>query len=195
LKTAIDHIEQPFLSFQQGEEAGFNHYFHLYYKPLLHFAFSILHRQELAEDVTEESFIKLWSKKENIISESAIKPYLYASVRNACIDVLRKERHINTYKKHIQKAPVSFAEDDTQKIITSEAMHQVYLAVQNLPSKYKQIFNMLWVQGKEVKDISLELNLPLSTVKSQKARALELLKKQLPHLGILLLFFSLHMNS
>jgi RNA polymerase sigma-70 factor (ECF subfamily) len=69
-------------------------------------------------------------------------------------------------------------------------MHQVFLAVQNLPPKYQQLFNLLYVQGKEVKEIALELNLPLSTVKSQKGRTLELLRKQLPHLGILILLLT-----
>lgn len=143
----------------------------------------------MAEDVAEDSFVKLWERRESITSESAIKPYLYASVKNACIDILRKQKHQKAYEAHLQKLPLQVSTDITQKIITAEAMHQVYLSVQNLPSKYQQIFNMIWVQGKEVKDIALELNLPLSTVKSQKARTLELLRKQLPHLGILLLLF------
>jgi RNA polymerase sigma factor (sigma-70 family) len=71
-------------------------------------------------------------------------------------------------------------------------MQQVFLAVQNLPGKYRQVFPMFYVEGKEIKDIAKELNLPLSTIKSQKARTLELLRKQLPHLGcfIILLLHS-----
>jgi DNA-directed RNA polymerase specialized sigma24 family protein len=49
---------------------------------------------------------------------------------------------------------------------------------------------MLYVEGKEIKEIAKELNLPLSTVKSQKARTLQLLRKQLPHLGILILLLT-----
>jgi len=138
---------------------------------------------EIAEDILEDSFMKLWEKRESINSISAIKPYLYATVRNACIDSIRKRQHQNEYKNHVQKLPLPFAEDITGKMITAEAMHYVFLAVQRLPPKYKQIFQMIWVEGKEIKDISKELNLPLSTVKSQKARIIELLRRQLPQLG------------
>jgi len=139
----------------------------------------------------EDSFVKLWEKKESIDSPSSIKPYLYKTVRNGCIDLLRKQKHQLAYTNHIKKLPEPVSTDITQKIITSESMHQVYLAFENLPPKYKKIFRMIYVEGKEVKDVASELDLPLSTVKSQKLRALELLRKQLPHLGYLLIFYYL----
>jgi RNA polymerase sigma-70 factor (family 1) len=180
--TAEDH----FLSFQKGEEQGFNYFFHLYYKPLVHSALTIVNNSQTAEDVVEDSLVNLWRKRDGVQSASAIKPYLYTSVRNGCINILRKQVNQKAYESYITKLPKPFAEDVTGSIIISESMHQVYMAVQNLPSKYRQIFNMLYVEGKEVKDIARELNLPLSTVKSQKGRTLELLRKQLPHLGCLI---------
>jgi RNA polymerase sigma-70 factor (family 1) len=187
LKSIHHNVEDHFLSFQKGEERGFNYFFHLYYKPLVHFALTVVNNFQTAEDVVEDSLVNLWRKREGVQSASAIKPYLYTSVRNGCINILRKQVNQKAYESYVTKLPKPFAEDVTGSIITSESMHQVYLAVQNLPSKYRQIFNMLYVEGKEVKDIARELNLPLSTVKSQKGRTLELLRKQLPHLGSLLL--------
>lgn len=183
LYTPEDH----FRSFQKGEEQGFDYLFELYYKPLTHFAFVFLKETQASEDVVQESFIKLWEKRETIGSLSAIKPYLYTSVRNRCIDLLRRQVHQEAYVIHINKLPRENAPDVTEKIITSEAMHQIYIALQKLPSKYKQVLNMLYVEGKEVKEIATEHDLPLSTVKSQKQRALELLRKQLACLGCVLL--------
>jgi RNA polymerase sigma-70 factor (ECF subfamily) len=182
--------EDYFYSFQQGEEGGFNYFFHLHYKPLLHFAYTFLNNTDAAEDVVEDSFLKLWQRRQTIEAPASIKPYLYATVRNRCIDVLRRQQHGAAYTAHIKKQPLQLAPDVTHNIIISESMHQVFLAVQNLPPKYQQLFNLLYVQGKEVKEIALELNLPLSTVKSQKGRTLELLRKQLPHLGILILLLT-----
>ena len=189
LSQGHDTNKDTYLSFHEGHEQAFNHFFGLYYKPLLHFANAIVRDKEIAEDIVEDSFMKLWEKRERMASESAIKPFLYAIVRNACIDILRKKKHENDYKKHVQKLPPALAEDMTRKMVTAEAMNHVFLALQKLPPKYKQIFQMIWIEGKEIKDISKELNLPLSTVKSQKARTLELIRKQLPQLGISMLLF------
>lgn len=183
LHTAEDY----FFFFKEGEERGLHYFYQQFYSPLIHFALTFLNNTATAEDVAADSFIKLWERREDIQSASAIKPYLYACVRNACIDTIRKQKHQIAYEAHIKKMPVPLAPDITQNIITSQAMHQVYLALQNLPSKYQQVFKMIYVEGKEVKDVALQLNLPLSTVKSQKARALELLRKQLPHLGCFIL--------
>lgn len=178
-----------FLSFQKGEEQGFNYFFDSYYKPLVHFAFTIVYSKEAAEDIVEDSFVQLWEKRELISPASGIRPYLYASVRNRCIDFLRKQNHGNTYVTHIKKLPQEFVPDLSQKIIVSESMHQVYLAIQNLPTKYQQVFKMIYLEEKDIKDIALELNLPVSTVRSQKTRTLELLRKQLPHLKCLFILF------
>ena len=165
-----------------------DYFFHLLYKPLVHFACTFLNSTEASEDIAEDSFLKLWERRDSIESLSSVKPFLYAVVRNRCIDLLRKQKHQSAYISHLKKTGEELAPDVSHSIIISESMHQVYLAIQNLPAKYKRIFNMLYVEGKEIKEIALELNLPLSTVKSQKQRALELLKKQLPHLGFLLIF-------
>lgn len=182
-------MENCFLYLQQGEQSAFNFFFNNYYQPLVHFAFTFLKDTEAAEDVVEDCFLKLWERREIITSESSIKPFLYKTVRNACIDILRKQVHSKAYVNHINKSPREFAPDAIKNIIISESMHQVHLAFQNLPSKYKQIFAMLWVQGKEVKEIAAELNLPVSTVKSQKQRVLELIRNQLPQLGSFMLLF------
>lgn len=151
----------------------------------------MLNNLHSGENVVEDSFVKLWKKRQTIDSPSSIKPYLYRTVRNGCIDLLRKQKHQLAYTNHIKKIPEQTSPDVTQNIILSESMHQVFLALENLPAKYRQLLNMIYVEGKAVKDVALELDLPLSTVKSQKARALELLRKQLPHLGCLLIFYYL----
>jgi RNA polymerase sigma-70 factor (ECF subfamily) len=142
--------------------------------------------------VVEDCFVRLWEKRELIESANAVKPYLYTSVRNRCLDVLRKQGHSKIYEAHLKRAPEEFAPDHVQAIIVAESMFQVYLAVEKLPGKYKRVFDMFYLHGRELMDIASELDLPLATVKSRKKRTLEILRAQLPHLGffILLFFFS-----
>lgn len=70
-------------------------------------------------------------------------------------------------------------------------MHQVYTALQTLPPKCGQVFRMYYLEEKSLQEIADELDLSLSTVKSQKGRAIELLRKKLPHLSCLLCFISI----
>lgn len=177
--------EDQFYSFKRGEEKAFNYFFHLYYKQLVHFAFTYVKHTETAEDLVEDSFVKLWEKRETIVSANGIKPYLFQTVRNTCINYLKRQSYNDAYINHVKQLPVE-TDNPGAKLIASETMRQVFLALQVLPDKYQKVFTMYYVEEKEIKDIAAELNLPVPTVRSQKVKVLELLRKRLQHLSCLL---------
>lgn len=184
-------VEDYFFLFQKGEERGFDYFYHEHFRPLLHFALSILNEQCLAEDVLEDCFVKLWEKRLTIESAATIKPYLYTAVRNTCINLLKREKHKSRYAAHARNTDDQFETDVTRKIITSESMQQVYNAIETLPPKHRKLIKMIYLEEKKLKEVASELNLSLSTVKNQKAKAIQLLKEQLPNLSLLLAVFFL----
>jgi RNA polymerase sigma-70 factor (family 1) len=186
----VEHsAEDYFLLFQKGEERGFDYFYHQYFRPLFHYALSILNEQRLAEDILEDCFVKLWEKRITIESAAGIKPYLYTAVRNTCINLLNREKHKSRYISHVKTTEQQFETDVTQRIIISESMQQVYNAIETLPPKHRKLIKMIYLEEKKLKEVASELNLSLSTVKNQKAKAIELLKEQLPNLGFLLALF------
>lgn len=184
--------EDYFYSFKRGEEQGFNYFFHLYYKPLVHFAFTIVNSKEAAEDIVEDSFVKLWEKRETIESAAGIKPYLYTTVRNSCINLFHREGYHNGYLNSItNEIGKKFEHDVSHKIIMAEAMSQVYSTLETLPPQSSEIIRMYYMEGRNLNEIADELHLTLPAVKSRKAKALKLLQQQLPHLkylSLLLIF-------
>jgi RNA polymerase sigma-70 factor (family 1) len=183
----LEHsAEDYFLFFQKGEERGFDYFYHQYFRPLLHYALSILHEQNLAEDVLEDCFVKLWEKRVTIEGAATIKPYLYTAVRNTCINLLNREKHKSRYITHVKTTEEQFETDVTHRIITSESMQQVFKAIETLPPKQRKLIKMIYLEEKKLKEVASELNLSLSTVKNQKAKAIQLLKEQLPNLSFFL---------
>jgi RNA polymerase sigma-70 factor (family 1) len=183
----VEHsAEEYFLLFQKGEERGFDYFYHEYFRPLLHYALSILHEQNLAEDVLEDCFVKLWEKRLTVESAATIKPYLYTAVRNTCFNLLNREKHKSRYITHFKNTQEQFETDVTHRIIISESMQQVYKAIETLPPKQRKLIKMIYLEEKKLKEVASELNLSLSTVKNQKAKAIQLLKEQLPNFSFLL---------
>ncbi len=82
--------EKKFVSFQKGEERGFDFFFNEYYACLSFFAFKILRHDAEAQDVVSDSFVKLWERRKMIDKTGSIKSYLYTTVKNACVDILRR---------------------------------------------------------------------------------------------------------
>jgi RNA polymerase sigma-70 factor (family 1) len=173
-------IPDPFLLFRQGKEAGFTHYFKEFYAPLSYFAQGILKSQEAAEDVVADSFIKLWERREVLESSTAIRAYLYTTVRNGCIDLLRREKRKVTYLEVSRETIETEEKPVIHRIIEAESMHRIYTAMEALPSRCGEIFRLFYLEGKSLKEISEELGIATTTVISQKKRAIHLLRKNLP---------------
>jgi RNA polymerase sigma-70 factor (ECF subfamily) len=177
--SSLIEIHNILKAFKEGREEAFNYFFNSCYKPLYFFASRYVKDEAAAEDVITESFIKLWDKREIFETESGIKGYLYKSVYNACLRWLqqqqRKTVHTKSYTGQINTTEQSYLND----IIKAETIHQLHIAISQLPSQCKKIFTKLYIEGKQVSEIAKEMNLTISTIKNQKARGLKLLKPKL----------------
>jgi RNA polymerase sigma-70 factor (ECF subfamily) len=75
-------------------------------------------------------------------------------------------------------------------IIRSEFSDEIYKAINTLPTECRKIFKLLYIQGKSIKEISSELEITASTIRTQKARGLAVLKQKVnfPPFLLLILF-------
>lgn len=179
-------------AFQRGEERGFTYFFNTLYPALMYYAFRILNDRAAAEDVVEESFIKIWERHSTFTHPQVIKSWLYTTVRNASLNMLKQEQSQSTHKENIaREQQASYQESPLNDMIIAEVISQVHSTIQVLPTECRKIFQMLYIQGKTVREIAEELGLSISTIKNQKARGLEILRKRFPELTTMLVFEAL----
>ena len=82
-----------------GEEKVFEFFFRQYYPALSFFANSIIHDENEAKDIVQDSFVILWNNHSVEEKSETVKSFLYTIVRNRCLDHLRKKkvmRKVNT---------------------------------------------------------------------------------------------------
>jgi RNA polymerase sigma-70 factor (ECF subfamily) len=173
--TAEEYIS----SFKKGEEKGFSFFFKEFYAALCYFSNTIIKDEAVAEDIAEETFIKLWERHGSFDNSASIKSFLYKVAHNASIDWLRKQKKELTYAKEIIYLGEEKESFILQQIIEAETYREVVAALKILPPKCRQIFRMLYIEGKDYSQIARELNLSINTIRVQKARALILLRQQL----------------
>ena len=133
--------------------------------------------------ITDDAFLKLWERREMLGQAGSIRAWLYTTVRNGCIDHLRREKRKRAYISEAKSTNDTEDQPTEHRIIEAETLYQVYKALETLPRKCGQVFKMYYLEEKSLQEIADEMKISLSTVKSQKGRALELLRKKLPHLG------------
>lgn len=156
-------------------------YFFLnYYKSLCFFAHSFVKDKDTAEEITQDAFIRLWQAGDMERSEAALKNFLYTIVRNASIDYLRKQK--NLVKKSREYEFLSQQETGEymmQQMVAAETMQEIRQAVAALPEGCRQVLVHLFEKGEKLQKTAEVLNISINTVKSQRARGLQLIRKKL----------------
>ncbi len=138
------------------------------YKPLCLYALHYLGNDlNCAEDIVEDCFVKLWEHEPR--NQEA---YLYATVRNACIDILRKSRLV----EDIEPSDLENIITDDEAKSRSEKEARLWTAIDNLPEKCRKIFLMSKRDGMKYREIAEELCISEKTVEHQISKALKRLQ-------------------
>ncbi len=175
------------------ETISFDALFSEFYNRLVYFSFQFVNDKGQAQDIVQEAFIKYWNQHENILPDKiAIKNFLYSTVRNASLNIIRHQKVVEGYV-HLQGCTEPSEPSVMEAIIAAEVMGEVHAAVQSLPANYRLISEMGYLGGKKNQEIADELDMSINTVKKQKQRALQLLRMKLtPELfGVLFALTSL----
>ena len=150
-----------------------------YYKSLCYFAWAMVRDMDLAEDLVQDAYVAYLKHKEHVSAdEKAIKSFLYASIQHAVYNLNRKNK---TIQKYVSRQDVHAVDevDYEHRIIKAEFMAAVQLIVKELPSACQQVFKLSYFEGYSNQEICDELSLSINTVKTQKQRALNVLRKKI----------------
>ncbi|WP_445955891.1 RNA polymerase sigma factor [Yeosuana sp.] len=134
----------------------------------------IISDEEIAQDVLQETFIKIWKNSKKYDSGKAkLFTWLYRIAYNSAIDKTRSLK--NKTKNEVQ------IETSSVYRITSNELNQDVLDIQkhlsSLDEKYQIVINALFFEGMTQQEASEELNIPLGTIKSRLKIGLRELKK------------------
>ena len=179
------HNEDYVFSFQQGEERGFAYFFNELYPILCFYCNKIIGDKEASEEIASHAFIKIWAKHERLNEADCIKAYLYRIVRNDALKYLHKKKQgLAANKEIIYLYANQNEKDHFNNLVTAEISRELLNAINSLPAECSKVFRLMYVEGKTIKETAEALQLSPSTVKTQKKRGIEALRKSL-HLSIL----------
>ena len=152
------------------------------FKPLCSFAYKYTGDFEDARNLVHEVFIIVWEKYENLPADTNFKSYLFTSVRNRSLNYLRdRKRHIS-----IDKVSDDTIAEHNTLMETLELEQEIATAIQSLPDKCRQIFEMNRVDGLKYAEIAEKLGLSIKTVEAQMSKALAVLRERLRDFMILI---------
>lgn len=133
----------------------------------------------MAEDCVQDSILKTYLAREEIKNESQWRSWLFVTIRNRAVDMIRKAENNGIYIEKV-KTDGEWSDDDVSlDIVEQETVDIIYTAVQSLPEIYRQIFELSFEQALRNSEVAEQLAIAEITVKKRKARLLELLRQRL----------------
>ena len=149
--------------------------FRQYYPSMCVIAGKLVANREVAEDIVQDVFIRLWEKKAEYDKIPDFRTFLYVAVRNLCYNYLRdKKKTIDFSQIELPDKQLSCQE----QLIQEETYRLISNAIAELPVQSGKIMRLA-LEGKQNKEISEILGIAVTTVKTLKYNALKMLKNSL----------------
>ncbi|EAR00701.1 RNA polymerase sigma factor [Maribacter sp. HTCC2170] len=159
---------------QERNEKAISLLYEHYGDTLYGVAKKVVRDEELAQDVLQESFVKIWKKSDSYDATKAkLFTWLFRITRNAAIDKLRS---VNTKSDKEIQMDVSDVYNLGVDSIKPELM-DVRENLDKIENKYQIVLEALFFQGMTQQEASDELDIPLGTIKSRLKIGLRELKK------------------
>lgn len=154
----------------------FDSVFNTYAKDLKRYLFFKYQDMSSAEDVLQETFIKLWKNCHKVIFEK-VKSYLYTVANNAFLDI---KKHENVVLKH-QKNFVNynFSESPEFIMIEEEYLEKVKSVIDSLSEKQREVFLLSRMEKKKYREIAEILSISIKTVEKRMHDALIVIREKL----------------
>ena len=172
---------QLFKDFKNGNENAFSLIFETHYPLLVVFAKKYLNDLDLSKGIVQDFFVKFYEKKQEIDITTSLKSYLYLSVRNTCLNYIKKKSIQNRHHNNIEYSSTEISDELSNKIEETELEHEIFNQINKLPDQCKRIFLMSRVDFKKNQEIADELNIAKRTVETQISKALKILRENLGH--------------
>lgn len=159
--------------------SAFDNLVRIHQRPLVRFATRLLTNPDVAEDIVQEAFFRIWRAKPTFVSSDSVRVYLFRAVHNLCRDHLSGVRHNDI---PIERASDLAAPRSTQPEIRCEQQilaDAVAAAVRTLPEAQRAVFVLSHYEGFRYDEIAMILQCPAGTVASRKHLAVETLRRRL----------------
>ncbi|TXH21620.1 MAG: RNA polymerase sigma-70 factor [Chitinophagaceae bacterium] len=185
------HNQALFNLFVNGDEAAFKVVYQSYRYRVYEYAKKWLNDSSEVEDVTAETFIKLWNKRSHFENYENIVGFLFVTVKNACFDILRHKKMKSEKETEIQNQFNQYHDFGLMEI-KEDFLKLIYAEVEKLPLKMKEVFLLSFEEGLKPNEIAQLLNISVQTVSNQKSSAIKILKQVLSDKPALFLMFLIH---
>jgi RNA polymerase sigma-70 factor (ECF subfamily) len=156
------------------DHASFKKVYFAYYDRLFQLAKAITKSVEAAEEIVDDVFVKIWTKRTSLIHIDNITVYLYVAVKNHSLNYLSKAGNVLT--TNIDEVKIDFRDITPgieEIIITADLDRLINKTIQKMPPQCKLVFKLVKEDGLKYREAAEILNISIKTVEYHIANSLK----------------------
>lgn len=151
-----------------------------YGQEILQLVYSYVNNKEVAEDLTQDIFVKCYKSLHTYKGKSNVKTWLWRIAINHCKDYIKSWYNKKVIVTEDESTYIGIQKESVeQTVIQNAEERRLVSAVMNLPIKYREVIYLFYYEELPIKDIATVIEVKENTIKTRLKRAKELLKKGL----------------
>lgn len=179
--TDSNHLDEKEMValLRAGQQAAFEKIYELYKERLLGFILKLVKIDEVACEILQDVFIKIWTHRESIDENLSFKSYIFRITENVVYDYYRKiarDKKLQTKLVAIASSNYRHVEED---IIDKEERLLLHNVMEELPPIRRQVYKLQKLAGKSYHEIGRELNISSSTISDHIQKANKYIQQRL----------------
>lgn len=186
--TFLEYTDEELLSLLKGsDEKAYTIIYNRYNKLLYVLAYKYIKDKEMAKDIVQQIFLKLWEIRNVLIVNVNLRNYLHTMLKNYTLNEIRNNLTAMEKNYEMAQSPIEYENEVLTRLEEKEQMIELYKAITHLPQQKKQVC-LYKLQGNlSNQEIAKKMHISIPTVKTHYAQAIKMLHQHFDKLILILL--------
>lgn len=170
-------------SLKKGDKKAFEEIYTEFFGVHYHLCLQYLHNEKAAEEIVQDTFLKLWEIRTTLNDQINIRSFLYTITKNNCLNYLRNQKISMKHIENIKYMEMQFNYEALEKlgnyIQFEELKSKIEEAINQLPDELTETFRLSRFEEFSYKEIAEKQNISVKTVEARISKALRILRVEL----------------
>lgn len=161
---------------RKDDAAAYTILFNDYYEWLCNYIYGLCRNRALSEDLVQDTMIKFWEKRKEIMITTSLKSYLFKACHNQFLLHLRQNKVKVDFLDTIHWEVMAEARD-TQSVSQAPKLEKLHFLISKLPPRCREVFILNKLERRKYREIAEDLNISIKTVENHMSKALNFLRE------------------
>ncbi len=177
------NLNELLIPLRKGEKHAFEEIYSDFFGVMYHLSLQYLRDETVAEEIVQDTFMKLWEVRETISEEFHIRNFLYTITKNNCLNYLRNQKTALKHQASIKYLEMHFNYEALEKVGSyiefEELLAKMQQVIAALPDDLRETFLLSRIDELPYKEIAEKQSLSVKAVEARMTKALKILRREL----------------